>query len=94
MSKYQWDRNSIREYREKHEPYSKYEKFMMETLNDQGTKVKAKVGKNSNADVARRQLEKKYPDAEIEIEGGKKEPLIREISTKKLKPDKEKEKRE
>ena len=49
----------------------------------EGTKVKAKVGKNTAANALRKQLEQQYPNAKIEIEGGK--PLIREISTKTLK---------
>lgn len=55
----------------------------------QGTKVKAKVGKDSNVETVRKNLEEQYPNAEIEIEGGRKEPLIRELSTKALKQDKE-----
>ena len=47
-----------------------------------GTKVKAKVGKNTDANALRKQLQQQYPNAKIEIEGGK--PLIREISTKTL----------
>ena len=50
-----------------------------------GRKVQAKVAKDSNVDAVRKQLEKQYPNAEIEIEGGEKKPLIREISSKKLK---------
>jgi hypothetical protein len=49
----------------------------------EGTKVKAKVGKNTDANALRKQLQQQYPNAKIEIEGGK--PLIREISTKTLK---------
>jgi hypothetical protein len=37
-------------------------------------------------------LQEQYPDSKIEIEGGKTIPLIREISTKTLKPgDKKRE---
>lgn len=49
----------------------------------EGTKVKAKVGKNTDASTLQKQLQQQYPNAKIEIEGGK--PLIREISTKTLK---------
>jgi hypothetical protein len=54
-----------------------------------GTKVKANVGKNTDVNVLRRRLQQQYPNAEIEIEGGKKEPLIKELSTKALKKDDE-----
>ena len=57
----------------------------------EGTKVKAKVGKNTDANALKRQLQQQYPNAKIEIEGGKTEPLIREISTKTLKPKNKKE---
>ena len=58
----------------------------------EGTKVKAKVGKNTDANLIKKQLQKQYPDSKIEIEGGKTTPLIREISTKTLKPgDKKRE---
>lgn len=46
----------------------------------QGTKVHAKVGKDTDVNALRRQLQQQYPGAQIEIEGG--QPLIREISTK------------
>jgi len=46
----------------------------------EGTKVKAKVGKDTDANQLRKQLQQKYPKAEIEIEGGK--PLIKELSSK------------
>ena len=51
----------------------------------QGTKVKAKIGKDTDASALKKQLRQQYPNAEIEIEGGKTTPLIREISTKTLK---------
>lgn len=51
----------------------------------EGTTVKAKVGKDVDAEALRKQLERQYPKAKIEIEGGKKEPLIREIETKEVK---------
>jgi len=56
----------------------------------EGTKVKAKVGKDVDANELKRQLQREYPNAQIEIEGGKTEPLIREISTKTLKNENEK----
>jgi hypothetical protein len=52
------------------------------TQTPEGTKVKAKVGKNVDVNMLRKRLQQQYPGAQIEIEGGKKEPLIREISTK------------
>ena len=55
------------------------------TQSPQGTKVRARVGGDVNVNDVKKQLEKKYPNADIEIEGGKKEPLIREILTKTLK---------
>lgn len=55
----------------------------------EGTKVKAKVGKNTDANAIRKQLQQQYPNAKIEIEGDK--PLIREISTKTLKQKDKKE---
>jgi hypothetical protein len=60
------------------------------TQTPEGTKVKAKVGKETDANALRKQLQKQYPNAQIELEGGKKEPLIREISTKTLKNEKNK----
>ncbi len=50
------------------------------TQTPQGTKVYAKVGKDVDVNALKRQLQKQYPNAQIEIEGG--QPLIREISTK------------
>lgn len=50
----------------------------------EGTKVKAKVGKDVDANALRKRLEQQYPGAKIEIEGGKQEPLIKEISTKSI----------
>ncbi len=55
----------------------------------EGTKVKAKVGKNTDPNALKKQLQQQYPNAKIEIEGGK--PLIREISTKTLKHKNKKE---
>lgn len=48
----------------------------------EGTKVKAKVGKDVDVNALRKQLERQYPHAQITIEGGRQEPLIREISIK------------
>jgi len=53
----------------------------------EGTKVKAKVSKNVDVNALRKQLEKQYPNAQIEIEGGRQEPLIREVSTKPVKEE-------
>jgi hypothetical protein len=53
----------------------------------QGTKVHAKVGKDTDVTTLRKQLEQKYPGAQIEIEGGK--PLIREIETKPVEEEEE-----
>jgi len=55
------------------------------TQTPEGTKVYAKVGKNTDVNALRRQLEQQYPGAQIEIEGGR--PLIREISTKSIKEE-------
>ena len=55
----------------------------------EGTKVKAKVGKKTDVNVLRKQLQRQYPNADIEIEGGR--PLIREISTKTLKQENQSE---
>jgi hypothetical protein len=57
----------------------------------EGTKVHAKVGKDVNVNTLRKQLQQKYPNAKIEIEGGKSEPLIREISTKPINKEKDDE---
>jgi len=65
------------------------------TQTPQGTKVRAKVGKDTDVNMLRKQLQQKYANAEIDIEGGRKEPLIREISTKTVKKeDNEKQNRE
>lgn len=56
----------------------------------EGTKVRAKVGKDTDVDILRKQLQQKYPNAQIEIEGGRKEPLIKEITTKTLKKEDDK----
>lgn len=59
------------------------------TQTPEGTKVKAKVGKDTDVNAFRKQLQQKYPNAKIEIEGGRTKPLIREISTKTLKKENE-----
>jgi len=53
----------------------------------EGTNVRAKVGKDADVDMLRKQLQQEYPNAQIEIEGGRKEPLIKEIATKALKKE-------
>ena len=63
-------------------PKSGYSISVVQT--SEGTKVQAKVGNGTDVRALRAQLEQQYPNAEIEIEGGKAEPLIREISTKTL----------
>jgi len=60
------------------------------TQTPQGTKVHAKVGKDTDVNALRRQLQKQYPGAQIEIEGGR--PLIREISTKPVREEEERRK--
>jgi hypothetical protein len=50
-----------------------------------GTKVRARVGKDVEVNAFKKKLQQQYPNAEIEIEGGKKGWLIREVSTKPLK---------
>ena len=67
-------------------PTSGYSISVVQT--PEGTKVKAKVGKNTDVNALKKQLETQYPNAEIQIEGDKKEPLIREISTKNIKNEK------
>jgi hypothetical protein len=56
----------------------------------EGTKVKARVGKDTNVNELKKRLQHQYPNAQIEIEGGKTEPLIKELSTKTLKKDNKK----
>ena len=34
MSKWEWDRKSIRDYREKHEPYNDFEKMMLDQFKE------------------------------------------------------------
>ncbi|MGC8998420.1 MAG: hypothetical protein ACP5JW_03345 [Candidatus Bathyarchaeia archaeon] len=60
------------------------------TQTPEGTKVKAKVGKDVDVNMLRKRLQQQYPGAQIEIEGGKQEPLIREISTKQVREEEEK----
>jgi len=57
------------------------------TQTPQGTKVYAKVGKDTDVNALRRHLQQQYPGAQIEIEGG--QPLIREISTKSVEEEDE-----
>ncbi|MDH5482421.1 MAG: hypothetical protein OEY22_06040 [Candidatus Bathyarchaeota archaeon] len=57
------------------------------TQTPEGTKVRAKVGKDTDVNMLRKQLQQRYPNAKVEIEGGGKEPLIREISTKFIKKE-------
>jgi len=59
------------------------------TQTPEGTKVYAKVGKDTDVNALRRQLEQQYPGAQIEIEGGR--PLIREISTRPIEEKDEEE---
>jgi hypothetical protein len=61
-------------------PASGYSISVVQT--PEGTKVKAKVGKGTDTNTLKKQLQQQYPNAQIEIEGGKTEPLIKEISTK------------
>jgi len=70
-------------------PTSGYSISVVQTA--EGTKVKAKIGKDTDAKALKKQLQQQYPNAEIEIEGGKTTPLIREISTKALKQKDKKE---
>ncbi len=68
----------------KHNEFSETGYSISVVQTPEGTKVNAKVGKNTDVNVLRKQLQQKYPNARIEIEGGKTEPLIREISTRTL----------
>jgi len=58
----------------------------------EGTKIRVKAGKDTDVNSLKRQLQQQYPNAEIEIEGGREEPLIKEVSTKNVVEEK-KEKR-
>ncbi len=62
------------------------------TQTPEGTKVHAKVSDDRDISELRRRLHQQYPDAHIEIEGGK--PLIREISTKSVGEEKDKRDKE
>jgi hypothetical protein len=66
-------------------PASGYSISVVQT--PEGTKVQAKVGKDTDTNALKKQLQQQYPNATIEIEGGKKEPLIKELSTKTLKKE-------
>ena len=57
--------------------------FNNERIDNASDNIKAKIRKNTDANALKKQLQQQYPNAKIEIEGGK--PLIREISTKILK---------
>jgi hypothetical protein len=71
-------------------PSSGYSISVVQT--PEGTKVKAKVGKDTDTNALKERLQRQYPKAEIEIEGGKREPLIKEISTKALKKENDRKK--
>jgi len=55
----------------------------------EGTKIRVKAGKDTDVNSLKRQLQQQYPNAEIEIEGGREEPLIKEVSTKSIVAEKE-----
>lgn len=55
----------------------------------EGTVVRARVGKDVDVNELRRRLERQYPGARIEIEGGRREPLIKEISTREVEEEDE-----
>ena len=55
----------------------------------EGTKIRVKAGKDTDVSSLKRQLQQQYPNAEIEIEGGREEPLIKEVSTKSVVAEKE-----
>ena len=57
----------------------------------EGTRVKVRAGKDVDVSMLKRQLQMQYPNAKIEIEGGREEPLIKEISTKSLVEKREEE---
>ena len=61
------------------------------TQGPEGTKVHVKAGKGTDVESLRKDLQQRYPDAEIHIEGGT--PLIREISSKTLEEEKKKSKK-
>jgi predicted RNA-binding protein with TRAM domain len=56
----------------------------------EGTRVKVKVSGDTDVNALRKQLERQYPGAKIEIEGGRREPLIKEVSTKPVNEGEEK----
>jgi hypothetical protein len=66
-------------------PSSGYSISVVQT--PEGTKVKARVGKDTDTNALKKRLQQQYPKAEIEIEGGRQEPLIKEISTKTIKKE-------
>jgi len=82
-------------FEETDEMFKRFEKGEMSngysirvTQTPEGTKVYAKVGKDTDVSEVKRRLQQQYPDAQVEIEGGK--PLIREISTKSVEEEKDK----
>ena len=84
-------------FAEMDEIFKKFEKGEMSsgysinvTQTPEGTKVYAKVSKDTDVNELRQRLQQQYPGTKIEIEGEK--PLIREISTKPVKEEKKDEK--
>ncbi len=61
------------------------------TQGPKGIKVYVKAGKNVDVASLRRELERRYPGAEIHIEGGR--PLIREVSSETPEGEEEKSKK-
>ena len=55
----------------------------------EGTKIRVKAGKDTDVNSLKRRLQQQYPNEEIEIEGGREEPLIKEVSTKNVVEEKE-----
>ena len=47
IDRWEWDRNHIKEYREKVEPYNDYERMMIEVLNRGGFSAELDMWKNS-----------------------------------------------
>ena len=45
----------------------------------EGTEINVKAGKDMDMGPLRKELERRYPGAKINIEGGRSRPLIREI---------------
>lgn len=61
------------------------------TQGPEGIRVYVKAGKDVDVESLRRELQQRYPDAEIHLEGGT--PLIREVSSKTLEEEKKKSKK-